>query len=94
LQSSIPGLLETSAKQGKLPHIEGRQIKAARVLLGWSQIELCQFAKIGPPTLIKLEREAGVPKRSSTAAVVETFRQAGVIFINDGVTIGVLLAKT
>lgn len=93
MQFTIPGVLERRARQRKQPDVEGRQIKAARVLLGWFQTELCNYAKITPPTLIDLERETGAPKPSSRAAVVEALRQAGVVFINDGTTIGVLLSK-
>lgn len=69
--------------------MEGRQIKAARALLGWSQGDLCERAKISRATLNDLENETGDPRKSSTTAVEEAFRKHDVVFTDDGVSVGV-----
>lgn len=69
--------------------MEGRQIKAARALLGWSQDELCERSKISRATLTDLENETGDPRKSSMTAVEEAFRKHAVVFTDDGTSIGV-----
>lgn len=64
--------------------MDGRQIKAARALLGWSQSDLCREAGVSRATLNDLENDSGDPKRSSTSKVEEAFAKAGVTFIAGG----------
>lgn len=64
--------------------MDGRQIKAARALLGWSQSELCQHAGISRATLNDLENDTGDPRRSSIARVEDAFQRHGVVFIAPG----------
>lgn len=66
--------------------MEGRQIKAARALLGWSQADLCKEADISRATLNDLENDTGDPRRSSTNRVEDAFRRHGVIFLTAGDT--------
>lgn len=73
--------------------MEGRQIKAARALLGLSQEELCKLSGITRPTLNSLETDSGDPKRSSLAAVEDALRKKGITFTDDGKIIGVLVPK-
>jgi transcriptional regulator with XRE-family HTH domain len=73
--------------------MEGRQIKAARAILGLSQAELCEFAGISRATLIDLENDTGDPRRSSIAGVEEALRKRGIAFTDDGKSIGVLAPK-
>jgi DNA-binding XRE family transcriptional regulator len=73
--------------------MEGRQIRAARAMLGLSQGDLCEAAGISRATLIDLEKETGDPRRSSLEAVEEAFRKKGVIFTDDGKTVGVFAPK-
>lgn len=68
----------------ELTAMNGRQIKAARALLGWSQTELCNHAGISRATLNDLENETGDPRRSSTKRVEEAFNRNGLIFLSDG----------
>jgi DNA-binding XRE family transcriptional regulator len=66
--------------------MDGRQIKAARALLAWSQSDLCKEAGISRATLNDLENETGDPRRSSINRVEETFSRHGVIFLSTGDT--------
>jgi transcriptional regulator with XRE-family HTH domain len=66
--------------------MEGRQIKAARALLGWSQTDLCREAGISRATLNDLENDTGDPRRSSSNRVEDAFRRGGVIFLSEGDT--------
>lgn len=81
------------SESGYTGRMEGRQIKAARVLLGWSQADLCKAAKVSRATVNDLENETGDPRRSSIASVEEAFRAAGVAFTDDGQTVGVTIRK-
>jgi hypothetical protein len=75
--------------------ISGRQIAAARALLGLSQGELASKAKILTPTLIRMEAKFGeaVGLINNIAAVCAVLESAGVEFIN-GDEPGVILRKT
>lgn len=64
--------------------MEGRQIRAARALLGWSQGDLCERASISRATLNDLENDKGDPRKSSMTRVEEAFATAGVIFLAPG----------
>jgi predicted transcriptional regulator len=62
-------------------------------MLGLSQGDLCEAAGISRATLIDLEKETGDPRRSSLEAVEGAFRKMGVIFTDDGKTVGVIAPK-
>lgn len=66
--------------------MEGRQIKAARAMLAWSQTDLCKEAGISRATLNDLENDTGDPRRSSIEGVEDAFRRHGVLFLSDGDT--------
>lgn len=61
-------------------HINGRQIAAARALLGLGQVELAKSANISAPTLRRIEADEGGMK-NNVAAVVSALEAAGIIFI-------------
>jgi len=67
-------------------HLSGRQIAAARALLGIGQAELAAMSKISAPTLRRMEASenkiAAVP--NNIAAVIKALEDAGIIFINAG----------
>jgi len=67
-----------------LTAMEGRQIRAARALLGWSQSDLCERSNISRTTLNDLENDKGDPRKSSMTRVEEAFARHGVIFLNTG----------
>jgi transcriptional regulator with XRE-family HTH domain len=75
--------------------ISGRQIAAARALIGFSQRELASKAKISTSTLIRMEAKIGeaVGLINNIAAVRAALEDAGIEFIN-GDEPGVRLKKT
>ncbi|WFU44194.1 helix-turn-helix transcriptional regulator [Bradyrhizobium sp. CB82] len=73
-----------------------RQLKAARVLLAWSQGDLAQASGISEPTIARLESTDGpVRGRPDTAAaLVGALEKAGVEFIpENGGGAGVRMRK-
>lgn len=73
-----------------------RQVKAARALLGWSQDDLANAAKVSIPTIKRLEASDGpLGGRGETAdRIVSAIRAAGVEFIDEnGGGSGVRLRK-
>lgn len=65
--------------------ITGRQIRAARALLGWSQRELCKKSKLALGTVQRMENFVGpVGARTETLGrVVTVLEKAGVEFLNN-----------
>ena len=63
----------------------GRQIRAARALLGWSQAELASFAGISTPTVGRIEAKTGpVGGRIDTAVkLIRTLEAAGIVFVSE-----------
>jgi len=66
--------------------ISGRQIRAARALLGWAQSELSRKCKVALGTIRRMEDFDGpVGARTDTLAkVVTVLEKAGVEFLNGG----------
>jgi DNA-binding XRE family transcriptional regulator len=62
----------------------GRQIAAARTLLGWTQARLGQESGVSPASVQRAERAAGVPRMqtSSLFAMVRALEAAGIQFID------------
>jgi predicted transcriptional regulator len=79
-----------------IPKVSIRQIKAARALLGWAQVDLARASEVSIPTVKRLEADDGeVGGRADTASrLVGALEAAGVEFIaeNSG-GVGVLLKK-
>ena len=73
--------------------VTGRQIQAARALLGWSQEELAEKAKIARNTLYNLESGIVDPRTSTVEAVRHTLERAGIEFLMDARSEGVRLIK-
>lgn len=74
----------------------GRQVKAARALLGWSKADLGRMADVSVTTITRLEGKAGrIGGRLNTATnLVVTLKTAGIEFVNTNEkTIGVLLIR-
>lgn len=86
-------IVDKMSNMGHIAFMEGRQIKAARAILGLSQAKLCELAGISRATLIDLENDTGDPRRSSIAGVEEALRKRGVSFTDDGKVIGVHAPK-
>jgi hypothetical protein len=76
--------------------ISGRQVKAARTLLAWSQEELAAAAEVSIPTIKRLESHEGpISGRSETGAkTTAALEAAGIEFIaENGGGPGVRLRK-
>jgi len=72
--------------------ITGSQIRAARALLGWSQLDLADKSLLSETAILKLETQRADSRTSTLMKVRKSLEAAGVEFINrsDGAT-GVLL---
>ena len=66
--------------------ITGRQLRAARVLLGIEQIELAKLAGVAIGTIRRMESFDGeIGSRTGTLSLVtRAMEKAGVEFLNDG----------
>ena len=70
------------------------QIKAGRVMLGWSAVELAERAGVSSATIKKYEAQTGIPNANTRilSAVKSVLESAGVQFtgdplVNPGVTL-------
>lgn len=73
--------------------IHGRQIAAARVLLGLSQGDLAAATSMSTPTVRRMEASPGEAAGliNNVKAIQAYLEQLGIRFVNDGDIIGVLL---
>ena len=61
---------------------EGRQTRAARALLGWSQRDLAEAAGLSVPTVKRAEGDAQLrASAAATAAIRSALERGGVEFI-------------
>ena len=73
-----------------------RQVKAARILVGWTQGDLAKASGISEPTIKRLESQDGdIGGRSSTGKqIVAALEAAGVVFVEpNGLGPGVRLRE-
>lgn len=73
------------------------QCRAARALLGWSQGDLCDAAKVGRATLANFESEKTTPYERTLRDIEAALEAAGVAFLDAGSTAtgaGVSLLKS
>jgi transcriptional regulator with XRE-family HTH domain len=70
------------------------QIKAGRVMLGWSAVELSKRAGVSSATIKKYETQSGIPNANTRilTAIKSVLEQAGIEFtgdplVNPGVTL-------
>lgn len=78
-----------TAASGHAPGpMRGPQVRAARELLGLSQIQLCEAAGVSRPTLRDIEAETGDPKRSSLEKVRAYLQGRGIRFVDDPGVVG------
>jgi transcriptional regulator with XRE-family HTH domain len=61
--------------------ITGEQIKAARKLLGWSQMTLAFEARVDQSTVAKFERGESRPSVTTVSTIKRTLESAGVEFL-------------
>jgi len=72
--------------------IDGRQIRAARAMLGWSRDDLLKAAGISMSALLRLECSLADSRGSTINKVASALRQAGIEFLaREDRAIGVLL---
>lgn len=66
--------------------ITGRQLRAARVLIGWEQLELARRSRVAIGTIRRMESFDGeIGSRTTTLSQVEaTLAKAGIHFLFDG----------
>lgn len=69
---------------GDFDHITGRQLAAARVLLGIGQVELASRSNVSAPTLRRMEASEGAVEgmRNNVASVVAVLQAAGITFLD------------
>jgi DNA-binding XRE family transcriptional regulator len=78
----IEGVVITTPKEGEM--ITSEQMKAARALLGWSDVKLAREAGLAPSTIINFELGTRNPPIVSMLAIESTLKAAGVEFPRHG----------
>lgn len=63
--------------------VSPRQIRAARMLLGWSQSDLAKHAKVSITVIARIETEAVDARISTLMAILKAFDEQGVEFVSD-----------
>lgn len=79
-----------------IPKVSIEQIKAARALLRWTQLDLAEASGVSHPTVKRLETKSGsIGGRTETGlALVAALERAGIEFIHaNGGGPGVRIAK-
>ena len=66
--------------------VSGKQIRAARALLGWNQRELSAAAGLSEISIKNAERGVVDSRGSTLNAIQRAFERAGVIFLDTGDT--------
>ena len=76
--------------------LQTAQIRAARALLGWNQVDLAEAAEVSIATIRRIEGQEGpmMGYVSTLMRIQSAFEQAGIIFLDNdsGGGIGVRLA--
>jgi predicted transcriptional regulator len=64
--------------------ITGRQLRAARALIGWEQVELAKRSRVAIGTIRRMESFPGeIGSRTSTLSqVISTLESSGIEFLN------------
>lgn len=72
--------------------LTGRQIRAARAMLGWTATELAERAGTTRNTVQRLEQEDGIPQsRSKTLFDLrKALENAGIEFLENSASVGVI----
>lgn len=72
--------------------VDGRQIRAARALLGWSRDDLLKASGISMSALLRMEGGLADSRGSTIQKVVQALTHAGIEFVaRDDSAIGVVL---
>ena len=79
------------------PMITAGQIRAARALIGWKQIDLAKRSGISEISIKNIERGVTDPRYRTLEAIQSAFERGGVVFLEPGDTrdggAGVRLAR-
>jgi DNA-binding XRE family transcriptional regulator len=78
---------------GCVTMINGRQIQAARALLGWTQQDLADKAVVSVNAVARIERALVDARMSTVESMLRAFAKAGIRFINEDGYEGVQLRK-
>lgn len=70
----------------------GKQIKAARALLGFSQVDLAERAGVHANSVKYWEAREAVPDDGGAAMIREALKRAGVVFVPGGATLEAVAA--
>ena len=79
-------VVETTVVIYPLTMISGKQIRAARALLGWKQRELAAAASLSEVSIKNAERGVVDSRGSTLNAIQRAFDRAGVVFLDTGDT--------
>lgn len=69
----------------------GRQMRAARQLLGWTRKDLAYVSEVSSVTLAGIEGDKMVPSAEVLKKIREAFEEAGVDFLNESERFGVAI---
>jgi predicted transcriptional regulator len=64
--------------------ITAGQIRAARALIGWKQIDLAKASGVSEISIKNIERGVTDPRSSTLSAIQAAFEKAGVLFLEPG----------
>ena len=88
--------MSTRIESRTLADMHAAQIRAARALLGWRQMDLANAAEVGLATVARIERGEGMVQGnfSTIAKIQDALEKEGVSFVAEpGGEIGVRLKK-
>jgi transcriptional regulator with XRE-family HTH domain len=64
--------------------ITAGQIRAARALIGWKQIDLAKRSGVAEVSIKNIERGVTDPRSRTLAAIQSAFEKVGVVFLEPG----------
>jgi len=64
--------------------ITAGQIRAARALIGWTQVDLAKASGVSEISIKNIERGATDPRASTLEAFQRAFEKVGVVFLEPG----------
>jgi transcriptional regulator with XRE-family HTH domain len=76
-----------------MPNFTVEQLRAARVFLGWTQVDLGEAAGLSVQTIRNFEASSFPLSPESHAAVRKAFKKAGVEFLKSGKRVGVTVRR-
>lgn len=71
--------------------VTASQLRAARAFLGWSQAETAKNCNVGINTIGRMETGEQFPGPRVLAGMIETFKEAGIVFSSEQALLSVSL---